>query len=247
MPFDHTKLPFSVKAPAGIVGAIVTGLVSTYAGIYQPYALMVAAALAVWVVIGSIWHFTNERRLERGKPKLIFDPGYIVAAGLILAGIGVALQTMSAKTYRRDDDLEKRVNGLTSSFEKYVSPRKLTAEQAAKIEEFLLRRPKQKLQVIFENNNIEANQYAVSIYEAFSRGGWEAIDLRSAQPTETIPEGIYINSIYPRTTTHNMVANDDAKRALETADVHVSGSGASRNGDSDDVIVMIRVGHKPRT
>jgi hypothetical protein len=247
MPFSLEKLPWVVKFPAGIVGTILSAILTSLFDSFKPLGIGLTVCLAVWVVVGATWHWTNEWRVNRGKPKLQFDPTYIVAAGLILAGIGVALQAITQKSPRQDTEIQSKITALQASFDKFLKPRELSEAQAEVIEKYLLERTKSTIRFIFDPGNNEAANYAGQLFNAFRRGLWQT-SIVPQEDGKAIGEALSVTVKYTANDAPkgSLSIGEIAQQAMQKANIPINGIGSGTDQSIKETVVFVYVGHLAR-
>lgn len=247
MPPWIANLPWYIKLPAGLCGYLIGQFANKLPGWAEPIAIVLGFGLALWVVLAAIWHWTNERRVKHGKPKLVFEATHLIALGLLIALVGAGWLILKPQVPQANiSALESRISAVQASIDKYVLPRELTEEQALKLENFFLQRPKQKIKVVSEAGNSEASRYATQLYRAFERAHWEPISLTTAANDLRVPEGLSISVMYPTNSRSDQNVSDDLQRALKSANIPFGPVGSSRNQETAELYVLLLVGPKPR-
>lgn len=87
------NLPWWIQYPAKAIAAVVGGYVSNNPQIFPSWAVLVGAAVALWVVLAFLWHALNTWREHNQKPRIKLEPSHIIMLGLII-GLGGAVWQM---------------------------------------------------------------------------------------------------------------------------------------------------------
>lgn len=242
--------------PALVRSLFIVGgaLMSTFSGRlpdnWQDVGLYAGIAIVILGALATLLHFINEWREKHGKERMTLEPSHLIAVGLFIALAGVCWQIFSPSMPASQVtdlqsqvlDAQSKLTKLQESINKYVKPRKLSEEQIDTVAEFLLKRPSQKINIVSEDKNMEANSYAASIYRAFERAHW-APTLTSSK--DDFAEGAKYNVMYPKESRGDQNVADDIRRAFKEAGVDVSG-GSSRNSQTGELYVDFLIGHRPR-
>lgn len=200
-------------------------------------------AILIWSVCGILfiwWLWQARKRVEPYHLIIVGLAAVIIGAAVTLAG--VVWQT--ARGNSLSPETKSQVTQLQADFEKYVKPRELRDEQIVAIGEFLLKRPPQKISVIFEANNSEANKYAAQIHRAFEMAHWES-KLLTADKDIRLLEGVRYDVKYPPGSTDKNIP-DDIRRAFQTAAAPLGGGGSGQSSRTGEIYVEMIVGHRPR-
>jgi hypothetical protein len=107
-------LPWYIKAPAGVCGAILSALADQFPPSLAPFAIIGGTALFLWVGSAFLWHVMNHWRVEQGKTALMLEPWHIIAVGLTIAVGGLMWQWRHvAATDPQLAQLKSQVEDLT--------------------------------------------------------------------------------------------------------------------------------------
>lgn len=193
------------------------------------------------LVIYPAWRLWQIRkRMEPHHLVILGLAGVLVFVAITLAGVVWQAQTPGGPSA----DLQTKMNELQATYEKYVRPRELSDEQIVAIGEFLLKRPPQKISVIFEVNNGEANHYTAQIHRAFEMAHWESRLLAADKDTRLL-EGVRYDVKYPPGSTDKNIP-DDIRRAFQAASAPLGGGGSGQTSKTGELYVEMIVGHRPR-
>jgi hypothetical protein len=91
------NLPWYILYPGKAVFAGVGGYVSQNPQIFPAWAVLLGAAVALWVVLAFLWHAMNTWREHNKKSRLRLEPSHVIILGLAIALGGVVWQMNSAK------------------------------------------------------------------------------------------------------------------------------------------------------
>ncbi|MBO6949754.1 MAG: hypothetical protein JJ855_17375 [Rhodospirillales bacterium] len=200
------------------------------------------AAIAIGA-ISVIWHWINNWRASKGRARLVLEPIHLLGAGLLLALVGVGWQMWKGPASGGANS--GKITEIESVLDRLVSPRQFTDEQAQKLEEFLLKREKHKIEILYIPSNQEAAEYAAKLFNAFRNAEWEA-SIFAAPHDRTMNEGVEYRIQYPPDAPPSPTTGQLLQRALEHAGVPLRGGGSSRQQDFEETKVFLYVGHRPR-
>src|SRR5215207_4351213 len=91
------SIPQWVKFCGTLGGAFMSAFAGTLPSELQPLGFIAGVTLALLSFIGLVWHWLNERRQARGKPKMTLEPIHAVAVGALIVLGGAAWQIYSSK------------------------------------------------------------------------------------------------------------------------------------------------------
>jgi hypothetical protein len=224
-------------------------------GVSNPPLATALLILAIALGIGKLLRWISVWRKSRaaiGKPAL--EPSHLIIIGVIgtwltmtVAMAGVVWQY--SKPAIEPDDLKS----LRDDFDKYIKPRRLTADQITAISEFLLKRPAQEITIYWDSLDQEAGQYASDIYQALHQGGWD-VKMNAVQDGK-LPEGrpVGIGATYQvqmgsASKGGNPKAIDLLQQAAQATRINLFNGGGSTGPGSatkPEDTVMILVGKRP--
>jgi len=237
----YEGLPPSLKAAVKLLGALLSAFAGNLSQSLQPYGFLVAAALALWVVVGAAWHLTNTWREKRSKARLVFEPTHLIAIGFIVIAVGFIWQAISP-SHAPNEELLKKIDALQSDINKFIKPRELSDAQAKIITDFLLPRTKYTVQIFFSPSD-EANSYAGQLMSAFKAADWDivgkGIHRVASRPDLPSHEGVGIYAALPQGSKASGKAFDLASEALAKAQVKHRGSGSLLSETDTEYVVIV--------
>lgn len=89
------NLPWWILYPGKAMVAAVGGYVSQNPQIFPHWAVLLGAALSLWIVLAFIWHAINAWREHNKKSRLKLEPSHVIIMGLAIALGGVVWQMRS--------------------------------------------------------------------------------------------------------------------------------------------------------
>jgi hypothetical protein len=137
--------------------------------------------------------------------------------------------------------LSHEAQSLRSNLDLYVRPRTVTQEQISSMAAYLSQYDPHDIQVIVHANDAEASNYMGQIAGGLIRGGWKIVS--TGYIHEQMNQGISINTEQP-----GQPQNSDPKhptpelilqRALQQANIPVSGGGGSYNRPAYSITIAI--------
>jgi hypothetical protein len=94
------ELPWWAKSLLIIGGALMSAFSNSFPPGFQLFGLYLGIALSLAGVMASTWHWLNQWRVRRGKPRVKLEPSHLISIGLIggaiflsIAAAGYAWQT----------------------------------------------------------------------------------------------------------------------------------------------------------
>jgi len=92
------NLPWYIMYPGKALTALAGGYVSQHPEIFPSWAVLLGAAVSLWVVVAFLWHAVSTWREHKGKPRLRLEPSHIIILGLAIALAGVVWQMRSPQS-----------------------------------------------------------------------------------------------------------------------------------------------------
>lgn len=202
------------------------------------------AAVCIAVLFGLLWLARwHWNRRKEGKPGV--EPVQVIAAGFVIVAAGFVWQAFYPPVSRAD------MEALQAGFDKFVKPRELSAEQAAIIVEYLLKRPPaEKIDIVFWHPDEEAQHYAAKLNMPFLKADWKPT-LRAVMDGKlpngnVIKDGVTFFVEYAPNNRENSRILRVAEEAFQAAKVHFSGMNSWTNPEATETKVLICIGHRPR-
>src|SRR5712664_1658831 len=107
------NLPWWIQLPGKALAAACGGYVSNHPEIFPSWAVLVGAAVALWVVLAFLWHAMNTLREHQKKPRITLEPHHIIILGLFIAlGAVIWMMAKSDKEDPRIAQFQKQIATL---------------------------------------------------------------------------------------------------------------------------------------
>src|SRR4030095_9529510 len=165
----------------------------------------------------------SERSRRGNRGKRVLEPIYLIIFGLAIFAFGwiwfIGRPSVSSSEIA---ELSSKLNTVQDEYERLVKPRKLSDEQAEKIEKFLLERQSIRAPVVvyYAHSNQEAHEYASGFYHAFRRGGWD-VTIKALGFDQTVSDGTKVEVSWPNNAEEKQkqMVSEAIARALSLANV----------------------------
>jgi hypothetical protein len=120
------SLPWYVKVPAAVCGAVLAHYADKLPDWVEPYAIMGGVGLFLWVAVSFVWHGISAWRVHRGRGSLVLEPWHIIALGLVIAVGGLLWQ------WKYKPPADPQIAELRSQVEALIKTRSTTPEPVTK-------------------------------------------------------------------------------------------------------------------
>jgi len=250
-------LPWYIRYPgqalAALAGVAMNQFASALPPWAQPLAILAGAALTLWVVVAFIWHVVNVIREKNGRARFQLEPNHFIAIGFVVVAAGFIWQAFRSNAGAMPKEMVTKIDHLQTSFDSYVKPRSITNAQRKALVEYLLPREHMTIDVRFDHEDEEAEDFARQIFEALQEADWN-VTMQEVQGGK-MPDGTSmgrdwsIRTVYGSNFKGGMSkATDLLEKAFRAAGMPVPGtmgSGDPRTAKVPQDVTTIVVGHRP--